>query len=96
MNKEKLKLYNNIRSIFVIVLLISTALPVVTSTYNEISLYSTIFNKMEIINEIKKTDDKVLVIDEIIGERHVKYWEHIIDDIYVKNDLIIINMDVQY
>ena len=43
--------------------------------------------KKEVFEEIKETKDKILVKDEIIGDRYVRYWEHIIDNIFVKNDL---------
>jgi hypothetical protein len=44
-----------------------------------------------IIEEIERTKDKVLVVDEIIGDVYVKYWEHIVDDILVKNDSMLLH-----
>jgi len=50
----------------------------------------------EIFNEIKFTKDKLLVVNKIIGDRWVKYWEHMIGDIFVKNDSILLHMDLGY
>ncbi len=52
-------------------------------------------NEAEIFKEIEETVDKVLVVDEIIGDRHVKYWEHIVNDVYIKNDSILLHMDIE-
>jgi PKD repeat protein len=49
----------------------------------------------EILKEIEETEDKTLEVDEIIGDRHVKYWEHVIDGICVKNDSILLHRDVE-
>ena len=51
--------------------------------------------KKEIFNEIKETKDKILVKDEIIGDRHVRYWEHVIDNIFVKNDSMLLHMNLE-
>jgi hypothetical protein len=51
--------------------------------------------KDEIFKEIEETEDKVLIVDGIIGIRHVKYWEHAIDDIFVKNDYILLHLDIE-
>ncbi len=50
--------------------------------------------KKEVFNEIKETKDKLLVIDNIIGDRKVRYWEHLIDNIFVKNDSMLLHMDL--
>jgi len=52
--------------------------------------------EIEIFNEIRFTKDKFLVVDKIIGDRRVKYWEHVINDIFVKNDSILLHMDLGY
>ena len=52
------------------------------------------FNK-EVFDEIKKTKNKILVKDEIIGDRHVRYWEHVIDNIFVKNDSMLLHMNLE-
>jgi hypothetical protein len=52
--------------------------------------------KKEIFNEIKSTKDKLLVVDKIIGDRRVKYWEHVIDNIFIKNDSMLLHMDLEY
>jgi hypothetical protein len=49
----------------------------------------------EIFKEIAETEDKVLVADKIIGDRYVKYWEHVIDDALVKNDSILLHLDIE-
>ena len=49
----------------------------------------------EIFNEMEEIEDKLLVVDKIIGERYVKYWEHVIDDVFVKNDSILLHLDVE-
>jgi len=49
--------------------------------------------KEEIFNEIEETKDKVLIVDKIIGDRYVKYWQHIIDAVLVKNDSILLNIN---
>jgi len=46
-----------------------------------------------IFNEIEKINDKTLVVEEIIGERYVKYWEHVINDVHVINDSILLQLD---
>jgi hypothetical protein len=51
--------------------------------------------KTEVFDEIKKTKDKILVKDEIIGERYVRYWEHVIDNIFVKNDSMLLHMNLE-
>lgn len=49
----------------------------------------------KIFNEIEVTADKVLVVDKIIGDRYVKFWKHVIDDVSVKNDSILLHLDPQ-
>lgn len=61
--------------------------------------YPSILNnktKKEIIDEIKTSKNKMLIVDKIIGDRKVKYWEHIIDNIFVMNDSILLHMDIEY
>ena len=52
--------------------------------------------KKEIFNEINQTEEKILVIDKIIGDRNVKYWEHMIEDIFVINDSILLHIDIEH
>ncbi|HID24916.1 MAG TPA: hypothetical protein EYP23_00395 [Thermoplasmata archaeon] len=49
----------------------------------------------KILQEIEGTENKMLVVDEIIGERQVKYWEHVINDICIKNDFILLHQDIE-
>jgi hypothetical protein len=51
--------------------------------------------KKEVFNEIKKTKDKIIIKDDIIGDRYVRYWEHVIDNIFVKNDSMLLHMDLE-
>jgi len=52
------------------------------------------FNRAEeIFIEIEETEDKILIVDKIIGDRHVKYWQHVVSDVLVKNDSILLNID---
>ena len=82
--------------IFVCTLLIGAAvLPLMgTMTASEVFLINNI-TKGEIFKEIKEIDDKVLSIDEIIGDRHVMYWEHVINEVYVKGDSILLHIDIE-
>jgi hypothetical protein len=50
--------------------------------------------KKEVFEEIKDTKDKKLVKEEIIGDRYVKYWEHVVDNIFVMNDSMLLHMDL--
>ena len=52
-------------------------------------LYDAAVAENEIFQDIAETEDKVLVVDKIIGTRYVKYWEHVIDDISVRNDSMV-------
>ena len=54
------------------------------------------YNTNELIfQEIYKTSDKVIIIDEIIGDIHVRYWEHCIDGMIVKNDYILLHLSIE-
>ncbi|UCE72942.1 MAG: hypothetical protein JSV56_07855 [Methanomassiliicoccales archaeon] len=53
------------------------------------------FDKDKVLKEIEETDNKILVVDEIIGDRYVKYWEHSVDGISVKNDQILLHTDLE-
>jgi len=87
---------NKIVIILVCLLLIITIVPLDTGKVNayKFSLIKEV-TKTEIFKEIEETEDKILIVDGIIGNRHVKYWEHVIDDIYVKNDFILLHMDIK-
>ncbi len=66
---------------------------------NKQSLQTPILNikiKKEILNEIKTTKDKILIVDKVIGDRSVKYWEHVIDNIFVINDSMLLHIDLEY
>jgi len=46
-----------------------------------------------VFQEIAKIEDKTIVIDKIIGDIHVKYWQHTINGFLVKNDSILLHLD---
>ena len=87
---------NKMVVILVCLLLIITIVTLETETVTafKFSLIKEV-TKTEIFKEIEETEDKILIVDGIIGSRHVKYWEHVIDDIYVKNDFILLHMDIE-
>ncbi len=79
--------------IFVCMLLIATVLPAsATFTTCTVTVGNDVTNE-EIFIEIEGAKSKILSVDEIIGNIHVKYWEHVIDDAVVKNDYILLHMD---
>ena len=45
--------------------------------------------------EIENTENKFLTVDEVIGDKHVKYWEHNIDGVTIKNDSILLHTDIE-
>ena len=49
----------------------------------------------EVFLDIENTEGKFLLFDDVIGEVHVKYWEHIEDDVLIKNDSILLHLDVE-
>jgi uncharacterized protein YxeA len=49
----------------------------------------------EILDEIENTLNKKLIVNEIIGDRQVKYWEHVIDNFEIKNDYILLHHNVK-
>ena len=69
-----------------------TIKPQINNKTNELSELEIKFKK-EVFNEIEQTKDRILVKDEIIGDRYVRYWEHVIDNIFVKNDSMLLHMD---
>jgi hypothetical protein len=52
--------------------------------------------KEKIFDEIKATKDKILSINKTIGNRRVIYWEHEIDNIFVKNDSMLLHLDLEF
>ena len=83
-------MYKKIIGIFVATLLIVTIEPI----FGDINFNSFNTNKV-IFLEIDETKDKSLIFDDVIGGLHVKYWEHIINGVYVKNDSILLHMDTE-
>lgn len=46
-----------------------------------------------IIEEIKNTQDKVLVFQGMIGDRYVMYWGHRVNDVWIEGDYILLHMN---
>ena len=44
----------------------------------------------QLSTQINQTQDKLLVKEKNIGDIHVKYWIHIVNDIIIKNDYILL------
>ena len=65
--------------VFVCMLLIATLF----SMNGIVSSFISDTNRV-IFQEIDETEDKILIVDKVIGDRHVKYWEHVIDGIFVR------------
>ena len=65
-----------------------------TMTASKVFLMDDI-TKGETFKDIEEIDDKVLSVDEIIGDTHVMYWEHVINEVYVKGDSILIHIDIE-
>jgi len=83
-------LYKKLTCILLSILLIVT---IVSGTGNE---KNTKLNyNSEIFKDINQTTNKVLIKNEIIGNRQVKYWEHYIEDILVKNNSILLHTDIE-
>ena len=80
----------------ILFLLIATSLQTQTVALN-ICASTTISTKTDtdIFKEIEKTEGKVLIKDDIIGDVHVQYWEHVIDDLLVINDSILLHLDIE-
>ena len=75
--------------------IITTFLPLTSSLkVSKIAAINTT-SKEEIFRDIEETEDKVLKVDAIIGDLHVKYWEHVINDVLVQNDSILLHLDIE-
>jgi hypothetical protein len=85
-----------IKTILIHILIIAILSSVCSSSYAD-SLSNHNYNDdlLSILYDIETTENKTLIIDEIIGDKHVKYWEHNIDDIFVKNDSILLHVDAK-
>jgi hypothetical protein len=85
-----------IRKILVLSVLIVVFIPLATGN---ISNFDTAFkNKIttiETYTEIERTENKVLSVDKVIGDITVKYWEHILDNVIIKGDYILLHLDTQ-
>lgn len=56
---------------------------------------SNIKNDSGILNKIEKICNKKLVINRIIDDINVKYWEHNINGFFVKNDYILLHQKIE-
>jgi len=57
--------------------------------------YATKQNEEEIIQQIKQTPNKILMEEKTIGDIHVKYWIHKINNIEIKNDYILLQRNAK-
>jgi hypothetical protein len=57
------------------------------------SVESDVHNNKDILLDIENTEGKILLFDEVIGDVHVRYWEHIKDDVLIKNDSMLLHQD---
>ena len=48
----------------------------------------------EIMKEIKNIDNKILTVDKVIGNVHVRYWEHVVNGFYVIGDYILLHTNL--
>ncbi len=77
----------NIIEFVIFSFLIFTNFPVCSQVYvNDL-------NDNYLIEEIDNIEDTVLIYNDVIGEIIVKYWEHKVNDVFVKNDSILLNID---
>ena len=81
--------------ILVCMLLVATATTslILTTDAYKLPVMKEMTNE-EIFRDIEETEGKNLIVDEIIGNRQVKYWEHMVDNILVKNDFILLHTDI--
>ena len=54
-----------------------------------------VFTDEVIYTDIENTEGKILLFDEAIGDVHVRYWEHIQYDVLIKNDSILLHLDLE-
>lgn len=87
------KLNKKITVISICFLLVTTLFPLANSS--NVSKIAAINPNGEIFKDIEETEDKVLKFDGIIGDIYVKYWEHIINDVLVQNDSILLHLDIE-
>lgn len=80
--------------ILICVLMVATVVSPLMLTVNayKIPIMENVTNG-GIFKEVEETEGKILIVDEIIGDRQVKYWGHMIDGVLVKNDFILLHMD---
>lgn len=89
MNHMKIKLVTLI--VVISIGLCSSTLFSVSMASNEKTIYTmTMEDQESIVGEIP---DKILLFDDVIGDIHVQYWQHHIEEVVVKNDAIIIHTD---
>lgn len=86
---NRLKFFKKLFCVFVSILLAATIIPGEDINNDEL-----INSNFAILEEIDETVNKILIKNEIIGDRQVKYWEHYIDDILVKNNSMLLHKDI--
>jgi hypothetical protein len=52
-------------------------------------------NENQILIQINQTQDKMLIIEKIIKNINIKYWLHVVNDIRIKNDYILLQENTE-
>lgn len=81
-------MYKRLVNIFFVLMLISTSLSVIG--FDSIDENDKTF---ELLDKIEKEEDKSLLFDGLIGDKHVKYWQHKINDIIIKGDSMLLHLN---
>ncbi len=81
------------RKIILSILIAGLLLSTTSFSFGEKQLFQS--ETIEIPDEIEELEDKTLVVDRIIADIHVKYWEHVVDGFLVKNDSILLHSHVE-
>ena len=81
---------------FVISLLIVVSFASMMLTeVNHVTANSLALIQNEPFSEIEVIEDKTLLVNEMIGDTMVYYWEHVIENVTIKEDYIILHIDPQ-
>jgi hypothetical protein len=92
MQKKKVK---KIIIILITICFTGVAFLPLASSFNVNFKHNESIKNVEILKEIQQIDNKNLVIDKIIGDVIVKYWQHEINNIIIKNDYILLHQDLE-
>ena len=83
---------NNIIVIGAVIFILISGIPIVGlgNSVNSERIYHDVDN---VYFKIKETENTVLIFDDMIGGKEVKYWVHMIDNITIKGDSILLHLD---